>query len=300
MRERRTERMGYLFILPFFLFLVLFSFYPLINTLVLSFHRYDGLLTFKPVGIKHYAGLITDSKFWTAFISTWQIWLPNILMQLALAFLVSVLFTEVRLKVKGVGFFRAVFFFPNLVTAASIALLVNVMLDWKHGALNQMLFGDNIEAYINWWKEPARAQFIVSIIQTWLWFGYTAIILTTGIQGIPRTYYEAAYVDGASSWQIFWKITMPLLAPIVTYVVITSLIGGMQIFDIPYILRAGLSGATGTALTTMVVYLYDMGFRFHRMGYAAAVSYMLFFLIVALSLIYFFLTRERKSGENKK
>lgn len=287
--KRYLQIVGLGFVAPFFLFLVVFQFYPIINTLMLSFTNYDGLKKMDWVGLKNYADLIVDKYFWLAFFNTWRIWLPNILMQLALAFLVAFFFTDIRYRIKGISVFRAVYYFPNLVTAATIALLINVLLDWKHGALNQILFAANEEAFIDWFRDPVRTQFIVSIVQTWLWFGYTAIILTTGIQGIPKTYYEAAYVDGATAWQVFWSITMPLLAPVITFVLITSLIGGMQIFDIPYILRMGLAGESGQAVTTTVIYLYDRGFRYHRMGYAASVAWVLFFLIVIFSLLYFVL-----------
>ena len=156
-------------------------------------------------------GVFVDKFFWNAFISTWVIWLPNIVMQLGLAFIIAVWFTDVRLKVKGVSFFRAVFYFPNLVTYASIALLFSVLFDHQNGAINQTLFGEQTARYINWMIVGWRARLIVSFIQTWIWFGHSVIFIMAGLNGIPETYYEAAVVDGANSWQTFWKITIPVI-----------------------------------------------------------------------------------------
>lgn len=290
MKLTRTNYRGLLFIAPFFIFYLIFNLYPIIHTLLLSFYHYDGYKEPVFIGIKNYLGLFVDKFFWQSFFNTWKIWFPNIIMQLVLALLFSVLFTNIRLKIKGVGFYRAVFYFPNLVTAASIALLFVVVLDWQHGALNQILFGSDSSKYINWMIKPWRARMVVSIIQTWMWFGHSMILLMAGLQGIPSTYYEAAQIDGAKESQIFFRITLPLLMPILTYVVITSLIGGMQIFDIPYVISI-TPGVAGTgeaerALVTMVTYVYNTAFKYNRLGYASAVSYLLFVIIALFSFIY--------------
>jgi len=282
-----------LFVLPFFTFFLAFHLYPMLYTLFLSFTRYDGFSAPVLVGLNNYKSLIVNKYFWSSFVNTWKIWLPNIILQLSIAFFMAYCLTSSRLKIKKIGFFRAVFYFPNLVTAASIALLFVVMLDWQHGALNQILFGEGTEKYIYWMVKPGRMQLMVSLIQTWMWFGVSMIILMAGIQGIPLTYYEAALVDGATEGQIFFKITLPLLMPVLTYVVITSLIGGMQIFDIPYVISIGpgVGGEVERALSTMVVYLYNSGFRYNRMGYASAISYVLFIIIVCFSVIYLRITK---------
>ena len=244
-------------------------------------------------------GVFVDKYFWNAFISTWVIWGPNVIMQLTLAFIISVWFTDVRLKIKGVSTFRAIFYFPNLVTYASIALLFSVLFDYQNGAINQLLFGDNKEKFINWMIVGGRARFIVSCIQTWIWFGHSIIFIMAGLNGIPETYYEAAVVDGANSWQTFWKITIPLIRPVLIYIVITSLIGGMQIFDLPWVLTGG-SGFPDNKLMTMVMFLFRTGFRFERMGYAAAVAYILFFMLVLFSILSLRVLSDQPSGRRRK
>lgn len=293
MRKRNYRPL--FFILPFFAFFLTFHLYPMLYTLFLSFTRYDGFRDPVSVGVNNYKSLIVNKYFWNSFINTWRIWGPNIALQLIIALFTANWLTNIRLKIKRVGLFRAVFYFPNIVTAASIALLFVVVLDWQHGALNQLLFGKAVEKYIQWLVIPTRAQFFISLIQTWQWFGVSMIFLMAGIQGIPSSFYEAAVVDGANERQIFFKITLPLLMPVLTYVIITSLIGGMQIFDIPYIVSIGPTirgiGETEKALWTMVVYLYKTGFSYNRLGYASAISYMLFIITVSFAVIYLKVTR---------
>ncbi len=290
---------GLLLLLPFFVLLTVFHLYPIILTFIISFTRYDGLSDPTGVGLQNYIKLLGDTFFWRAFVNTWRIWLPNIIIQLSLAFFLAFVFTDVRRSLPGVPVFRAVYYFPNLVTAASIALLVTVLLNWKNGAINQFLFGENEAEYVNWLVNPERAQFTVSIIQTWMWFGHSTILLSAGMMGIPHHYYEAALVDGANKFQLFFRITIPLLMPVISYVFITSLIGGMQIFDIPHVISIGPDtggGATEKALETMVIYLYNTAFRFERFGYAAAMSYLLFLLIGSFSVLYFWLIRKQYRG----
>jgi len=291
MKKRNYKNL--LFVLPFFVFFLAFHLYPMLYTLFLSFTKYDGFKDPVLIGFKNYKDLIVNKYFWNSFINTWKIWLPNIGLQLIIALFTANWLTNARLKIKNIGFFRAVFYFPNLVTAASIAVLFIVILDWQHGALNQILFKQETGKYIYWMVNPARTQFIISLIQTWMWFGVSMIILMAGIQSIPSTYYEAAVIDGATEGQIFFKITLPLLMPVLTYVVITSLIGGMQIFDIPFVVSIGpgVVGEVEKALSTMVVYLYNTGFRYNRMGYASSISYMLFIITVCFSVIYLRITK---------
>lgn len=282
-----------LFVLPFFVFFLAFHLYPMLYTLFLSFTKYDGFRDPIFVGFNNYKSLIVNKHFWNSFINTWKIWLPFFILHLIIALLIANWLTNTRLKIKNVGFYRAVFYFPNLVTAASIALLFIVILDWQHGALNQILFGKETGKYIYWMVNPARAQFIISLIQTWRVFGSTTIILMAGIQGIPLTYYEAAVVDGATDRQIFFKITLPLLIPVLTYVTISGFIGGMQIFDVPFIISIGpgVAGEIDKALSTNVVYLYNTAFKYSRMGYASSISYVIFILTICFSVIYLKITK---------
>jgi ABC-type sugar transport system permease subunit len=186
---------------------------------------------------------------------------------------------------KGLGFFRTVFYLPNLITLASVTILFRVLLDWQRGPFNQVLLSLSlIDKPIDYLNLPSKAQAAVSLIQAWMWFGNSFLFLMAGVTGISKDYFEAAKVDGANRMQMFTKITLPLLKPIMLYVAITSLIGGMQIFELPLLLTGGL-GAPKGALITMVLMLYNQAFRFKNFGYAATIAYGIFFITILFSII---------------
>ncbi len=289
MTERKYARYGYLFILPFFMAFTVFWLYPVISTFVTSLTNEDFTRAGRSfVGLSNYAAEVVSPGFWRSFLNTWIIWLPNIVLQLSIALFLAVILTNVQLRIKKAGVFRAIFFFPNLVTVASIAILVYAVLDWQNGVLNQVIFGTAPgaqERYIFWLNSPIASRIVVSLVQTWMWFGYTMILFIAGIQSISASLFEAAIVDGAGPMRTFKSVTLPLLKPVMIYVVITSLIGGLNIFDLPWIITRGRGGAD-QSLTTIVVYLYNRAFRFYQLGTGAAVSYLLLIFTGAFSFIY--------------
>jgi multiple sugar transport system permease protein len=282
-----VNRFGYLFILPFVIIFLIFSIYPIFRTLYLSFTDFNGFGEAKFIGIDNYTRVIGDKLFWSAFISTLKIWSINIVLQLGLAFLLTIIFSDIKYKFKGLGIFRALFYLPNLISAASVAFLFKNLMDWQFGSLNQILISFGIiSTKINWLGQPGTALIVVAIIGAWMWFGNSFIVLMAGVQGISKDYFEAATIDGAGRWTIFGKITVPLLKPILFYVAITSLIGGLQIFEIPFLITDGL-GAPGGTLNTMVMYLYNTAFKYNHVGYAAGIAYVLFFIIAIFSAFTF-------------
>ena len=282
-------RFGYYFIAPFFLAFAIFWMYPIVSTFVTSLTNEDFAQVGRDfIGFQNYVQEVSSAGFWRSFLNTWIIWLPNIILQLGTALFLAVVLTNAQFRVRGVGAFRAIFFFPNLVTVASIAILAYAVLDWQSGILNQIVFGTAAgarDSYVFWLNDPIATRVVVALIQTWMWFGYTMILFMAGIQSIPKSLFEASIVDGASSFRIFRSITLPLLKPVMVYVVITSLIGGMNIFDLPWILTRG-TGGPNQSLTTVVVYLYNRAFRFYQLGSGAAVSYLLLFFTGIFAAIY--------------
>ena len=289
MTTDRYGRFGYYFVLPFFVTFALFWLYPILSTFVTSLTDEDFTRMGRDfVGLSNYISELTQIGFWRSFLNTWIIWLPNIILQMTTALFLAVVLTNSQLRLRGVGAFRAIFFFPNLVTVASIAILAYAVFDWQSGVLNQIVFGTGPaakESYIFWLNDPIATRIIVALIQTWMWFGYTMILFMAGIQAIPVSLFEASIVDGASSWTMFRSITLPLLKPVMIYVVITSLIGGMNIFDLPWILTRG-TGGPNQSLNTVVVYLYNRAFRFYQLGSGAAVSYLLLFFTAIFATLY--------------
>ncbi|MDA3899228.1 MAG: sugar ABC transporter permease [Spirochaetes bacterium] len=293
MRLRNANNYGYLFILPFFILFFIFNLYPIFYTFTLSLHEYDGMSDKVYIGFENYSRLLSDDYFWKSIFSTWRIWFVNIIPQIGVALWLAAIFTFNRIK--GQAFFRAFFYLPNLVTMASIALLFNVLLDWQNGFINQFLVILGIlDEPINWLRIPSASQNWVAFIQFWMWYGQTTILLLAGMSAIPTSYYEAAIADGANKTKIFFYITMPLLRPTLIYITVVSLIGGMQIFDIPMVLTDG-AGAPEASLQTMVIYLYGQAFRFNQYGYGSAIAYGIFVLIALFSfIIYFFIHKKEE------
>ena len=211
-----------------------------------------------------------------------------IVLQLGLAFLLTIVFSDIKYKIRGLAVFRAVYYLPGIISVTSIAFLFETLLDWRYGTVNQLLakIGIGVGDPINWWGEPTAASLAISVIQTWMWFGNSFIMLMAGVQGINSDYFEAAAIDGCGRWKRFTKITLPLLKPILLYVTITSLIGGMQMFDLPFLIGT-VNGNPSGALQTAIMYLYKFGFalRPKQVGYAAAIAYVLFLLILVVSII---------------
>lgn len=280
--------MGYLFVLPFVVVFLVFSVYPVIRTLQLSFANYKGFGDIDYIGVKNYLRVFQDKYFWTALWNTVKIWGLNIVLQLGLAFLLTIIFSDIKYKIKGLPFFRAVYYLPSIISATSIAFLFKTLLDWRFGTVNQMLAKVGVTNPINWLGDASYAPLVISLIQTWIWFGNSFIMLMAGVQGINNDYFEAAAIDGAGRWKRFTKITLPLLKPIMLYVTITSLIGGLQMFDLPF-LMFDINGGPEGSCQTAIMYLYKFGFanRPKQVGYASAIAYVLFLLILIISIIQF-------------
>ncbi len=312
---------GYLFILPFFLVYFFFQLYPLINTFIVSFHgNGPGVEDF--VGFDNYKTLlfgggrresVISKSFYSSFKNTIILWFGNFIPQIALSLSLAVWFTEANLKIPGKGFFKVVMYLPNVITAASVAVLFLQLCgqsETNPGALNILLskmgiveqnstsgLYDTIPFVEGVWQSRG----VVMFIQTWMWFGNTMIMLMSGIQGINPSLFEAASIDGASSGQVFRKITLPLLTPIMAYTLVTSMIGGLQMFDIPYLYHKGT--AQNEDIRTIAVLIYEY---FHaqldenKMGYAGAASVLLFFVTLILGCISFYLTRDKDEIAKKK
>lgn len=290
---RNYDSMGYLFVIPFVVVFLIFSVYPVVRTLYFSFTdaKIAGVGETNWVWFENYIRVFKDKFFWRGLGNTVRIWGVNIVLQLGLAFLLTIVFSDIKYKMKGLGIFRVIYYLPNLIAATSIAFLFQTLLDWRYGTFNQLiagiyrLFGANYNP-INWLGESATAGPTIAVISSWMWFGNSFIMLMAGVQGISKDYFEAAAIDGAGRWTVFGKITVPLLRPMLMYVAITSLIGGLQMFDLPF-LMAQPTSASYDSVYTAVMYLYKFGFTTGttQTGFASAIAYVIFLIILAVSLI---------------
>lgn len=287
-RKRNVNNMAYLFVLPFVIVFLVFSVYPVVRTLQLSFTDYPGYGELNFTGFTNYLRVFKDKYFWKALGHTLNIWIPNIVLQLGLAFLLTIIFSDMKFRIKGLGIFRAIFYLPQLIATTSVAFLFKTLLDWRYGTFNQILMKIGlISQPIDWLGQTSTAPYAISVISAWMWFGNSFIMLMAGVQGIPRDYFEAAAIDGAGRWTTFGRITIPLIKPILLYVSITSLIGGLQMFDLPFLMQGGTKGDPQGSTQTMVMYMYKFGFETHQMGYASAIAYVLFLLVLIASLVQF-------------
>ena len=289
---------GYIFIAPFFLTYAFFMIYPLINTIILSFQG-NGNTLGQWVGFDNYKYLLAGDPssqfsqgagmhkdFLNCLGNTFILWFGNFFIQIILSLLLAVWFSDTRIKVKGTGFFKVVMYMPNIITAASVsAMFLMLFANNKYGAVNSLLLnlGWITEAF-GFTNNVLSARILVMLIQSWMWFGNTMLLLLSGIYGIDPSIYEAAEIDGSSGANTFFRITMPILKPIFIYVFITSMIGGLQMFDIPYLLHEGKS--INSSLKTVAVFIYD---NFHQSpsnyGFSAAASVLLFIITLILGLI---------------
>lgn len=283
--EKKRAKWGLLFCLPFIVIFLIFQLYPILYSFYLSLTFQENSRTFVFIGFENYADLLQDKVFWQSVGNTWKIWLLCFIPQIVSGLLLAILLTQYRIK--GAGFFRAVFYLPNLITAASVGVLFLALFDWQTGSVNNALTDMGlIQEKINWMSSPAFAQGITAFIQWLMWFGYSSILLTAGIASISEDIIDASVVDGANAWNRLIRITLPLLKPTILYVLVTSLIGGMQIFDIPMTLTKG-TGEPSKSLMTMVFYLYNMAFKNNDLPYGATISYGVFVIIIIFSLIFF-------------
>lgn len=303
---------GYIFIAPFFIVYIVFMIYPLINTFLLSFKANGSEHPVDWVGLQNYKWLLfgesgnfaanaVNSNFWTSLFNTLILWAGNFVVQIVLSLLLAVWFSDVRIKVKGTGFFKVVMYLPNIITAASVAgMFMMLFANNKYGAINSLLL--NMEAILKpipFINDVWSSRILVMLIQSWMWFGNTMLLLLSGIFGIDPSIYEAAEIDGSSGANTFFRITMPILKPIFIYVFITSMIGGLQMFDIPYLLHEG--NTVRPALKTTAVFIYENFHTTYNYGYSAAASMILFVITAVLGvLVYKFNTDSTAPVKKRK
>lgn len=307
---------GYMFIAPFFLVYCFFQVWPLIQTFILSFQG-NGADAGNFVGFDNYGIILFGSGegmgrraaamqelFLTSFKNTIILWFGNFIPQILLSLLLAVWFTDSKLHIPGVGFFKVVMYLPNIITAVSVAaLFMRFISNSQLSAVNTLLTLNGSDP-VSFETSAAWSRGIVMFIQTWLWFGNTMIMMMSGIMGINPSLFEAAAIDGASSGQVLRKVTLPLLRPMVVYTLITSMIGGLQMFDIPYLYHTG-AGKINANLRTVAVFVYEQfraGAKVHQPDYgiAGAASVILFIITAALGVLVFRMNRDEDEHRKKQ
>lgn len=290
------NKWGYIFLIPFAVVFIIFQLVPLVSTIYNSlFENYmSGLKHVGPnfVGLVNFAKLFTGGDFLKYFKNTMIMWVLGFVPQIFVSLLLGAWFTDPSLRLKGQRFFKTVIYLPNLIMASAFAMLFFTLFA-DSGPVNSILVGLGIfKTPFKFMSNVWSVRGLVALMNFLMWFGNTTILLMAGMMGIDSSLFEAAEVDGATSTQIFFTITLPLLRPILIYVMITSLIGGLQMFDVPQILTNGTGDPVRTSMTLIMYlnkHLYSKNY-----GMAGALSVILLIITGILSMIIFKATAQKE------
>ncbi len=304
MKRKRVSyaKYGYLFSLPFVIAFIIFMLYPILYTAVIGFTDLKGLgntqIHFLENPLDNFKEIIQNNSFKIALKNTFKIWIWNFIPQMTLALILSAWFTSGRLKIKGQGFFKIVFYMPNIITAATVATLFSSLFGYPLGPVNDLIKTIGGADAFNFSQSKLASQVIVAFIQFWMWYGYTMIVLIAGILGISTDIFEAADIDGANGFQTFFRVTLPNLKTILLYTLVTSLIGGLQMYDIPKMYQ---NGNPDNATLTASMFIYNQAFAgSYKYNTAAAASMVMFAIIAVLSAVIFFMLRDKDEAKLRK
>ncbi len=296
------SKWGVIFILPFFLIFTVFQLIPLCSTIYNSFFEYyrSGLKVIGPnfAGLENYRKLM-DADLLKYLGNTVILWLAGFIPQIVISLLLAAWFTDIRMRIRGLRFFKTVIYMPNLIMASAFAMLFFALFS-DTGPVNGFLVSSGIL------QEPFRflarvwgTRGLIALMNFLMWFGNTTILLMAAIMGISPALFEAAELDGCTPRQVFFQITLPLIRPILVYVLITSMIGGLQMFDVPQILTNG-EGNPNRCATTMVMFLNNHLYS-KNYGMAGAISVVMFILCAILCVIvYFSLTADEDADKKRR
>ena len=301
------DKYGYLFVAPFFITFIIFQLYPIFFTFRTSLTDAAGwskVLNNSIIGFDNFVKLFTFDMevsrfFWQAFGNTVVIWIFNFIPQIGMALILASWFTDTHLKLRFQGVFKVLIFMPNIITAATIAMLFFSFFNFPVAPINTILqqFG-LLSSPFEFFRSTTASRGLISFIQWWMWYGNTMIIMIAGMLGINPVLFEAALVDGCTSRQVFWKITLPLIKPILLYNLVTSLVGGLTMFDIPHLMTQGNPNYT---TNTVARFIYQQGFETpNNFNIASAASVVLFIIIVICSLILALLMRDRDAAPKER
>ena len=291
------NKWGYIFLIPFVVVYIVFQLIPLCSTIWNSFFENyrSGLTQVGPnfVGLANYKALLSNGDLWIYFKNTMIMWVMGFVPQIIVSLLLGAWFSDPQLRLKFTNFFKTVIYLPNLIMAAAFAMLFFTLFA-ESGPINSILVNMGIlSTPYKFFSHTWSARTLVALMNLLMWFGNTTILLLAGMLGIDTSLFEAAEVDGATSTQIFFRITLPLLKPILIYVMVTSLIGGLQMFDVPQILTNG-TGDPMRSTMTLIMFLNKHLFS-KNYGMAGALSVLLFLITGVLSILIFKFTTKKEN-----
>ena len=273
---QRKKILPYLLVSPYIIFVVVFVLFPVFFCFFLTFHKWNIIAPMQFIGTANYTRLVDDRLFWKAIGNTLKFLLLHIPLQLVVSlFLAQILNQQIRAK----SFFRASFFMPVIVSGVVVTILWQQLLGYDSGLINRLLVTLGIQK-TGWLIDPDIAIYSIAVMATWKNVGLYVILFLVGLQTVPTQYYEAAKLEGASRWQQFYHITLPMINPTIFMVVILSTIGGFSLFIEPYIMTGG--GPLNTTLSA-VLYIYKQAFQYYNMGYSATLGF--FYAIMIMTVV---------------
>ena len=297
----KYNKWGYIFLLPFIIVYAIFQIVPLFTTIFNSFFEnyrlMGGLTQVGPnwAGFKNYIEMFSNGDLIVYFTNTMIMWVLGFVPQIIVSLLLGAWFSDPSLRLKGQRFFKTVIYLPNLIMASAFSMLFFTLFQ-DGGPINSVLISLGIlDAPFKFFSNAWSVRSLVALMNFLMWFGNTTILLMAGMMGIDPSLFEAAEVDGATATQVFYKITLPLLKPILIYVMITSLIGGLQMFDVPQILTNG-SGDPMRSSMTLIMYLNKHLFS-KNYGMAGALSVLLFIITAFMSFLVFKFSGNKEDQE---
>jgi ABC-type sugar transport system permease subunit len=284
----KNKSTPFLLILPFFLIFFTFQLFPIIFSFFVSLTKWSGAGSPKFIGLANYIRMFQDPVFYESIFNTLIIMLFALPFQLAIGLLLAVVLKDFTSKFRTS--LQTVNFLPYLTTPVAIGLIFSLLFEWKTGAVNLVLQSLGlVDVPYYWLGEEMGSRIVIIILCIWKYFGYMMVMFLAGLSTIPEELYEAARIDGANWFYSFRRITIPMLRPIMTFVITMSIIGGWKLFDEPKLLFPEESlqpiGGPGRAVLTVVLKFYDTSFRTFDFGYGASIAYGLFLIIFIFSLI---------------
>jgi multiple sugar transport system permease protein len=281
-RERHNLMMGLLFISPWIVGFCVFLVYPIIYTIRISFTQYSGFGHPKWTGLENYRRMFDDPTFWTAVYNT--VYYTALAVPVG-AVIAMILALAMNTKLPEVPIFRAIIYIPSVIPLFSLAFIFQLLMNPTQGIFDRIIIWFGLPN-INWFGNPSYSK-IALVILAQYGAGQAAIIFLAALKGIPYTLYEAASLDGATSWRRFWNITLPLMTPVILYDIILGVSLGLQIFTQIYIISGTPPGGPANSTLSYVVYIYDHAFTYGNMGFAAAMAWGLFVITAIISIIIF-------------
>ncbi|WP_339319177.1 sugar ABC transporter permease [Paenibacillus sp. FSL R10-2734] len=278
LRNWRKYGIAYLFLAPSLIGLIVFKLYPIVKTLILSFTQWDGFQPYKFIGLANYKDLLTDETFKISLVNNLLYTLVTVPITIVLSILLAML---MNFKVRGIKGFRLLYFFPNITAAIAIGIIWAAMFE-QYGPINTILRAFGVGNPPGWLASTSLALPAIMLVSIWKSVGYNAVILFAGLQGVPRHLYEAAELDGAGRFKRFIHVTLPGLSPVIYFTVMTGIIYSFQVFDT---VMSMTQGGPGRSTNVLVYYIYNTAFQNYHFGAASAMSYVLFVIILILTLI---------------